>query len=98
MVNYGDFLDRAHKLVPAGFVEEWWAMIVKKNFLEKGSQGIEGVEKVIKFPLKNRLGFDSALEYLQQKAQPLLAQAQSQGNSEIVTGAALPSTGDEAVN
>ena len=40
--------------------------------------------------------FNSALEYLQQKAQPLLAQAQ--GNSEIVTGAALPSTGDEAVN
>ena len=42
--------------------------------------------------------FNAALEYLQQKAQPLLAQAQAQGNSEIVTGAALPSTGDEAVN
>ncbi len=71
LVNYGDFLDRAHKLVPAGFVEEWWAMIVKKNFLEKGSQGIEGVEKVIKFPLKNRLGFDSALEYSKKLGVPL---------------------------
>ena len=42
--------------------------------------------------------FNTALEYLQQKAQPLLATDQAQGNSEIVTGAALPSTGDEAVN
>jgi hypothetical protein len=35
--------------------------------------------------------FNAALEYLQQKAQPLLPKTEG-GNSEMITGAPLPST------
>ena len=42
--------------------------------------------------------FNAALEYLQQKAQPLLPKT-GDGNSEMVTGAPLPSTvGEEVIN
>ena len=71
LVNYGDFLDRAHKLIPCGFVEEWWAMLVKKEVKENGSQGVDGVEDVIKFPLKNRLGLDDAILYSEKLGVPL---------------------------
>ncbi|MBT4175166.1 DNA polymerase II large subunit [archaeon] len=70
LVNYGDFLDRAHKLIPCGFVEEWWAMLVEKKISE-GSQSIDGVEDVIKFPLKNRLSLDQAIEYSEKLGVPL---------------------------
>jgi DNA polymerase II large subunit len=30
LVNYGDFLNRAHTLVPAGYCAEWWALELEK--------------------------------------------------------------------
>ncbi|MBI5871622.1 DNA polymerase II large subunit [archaeon] len=30
LISYGDFFDRAHKLVPVGFNEEWWLQYLKK--------------------------------------------------------------------
>ena len=30
LINYGDFLDRAHKLCPVGYCEEWWGLEVEK--------------------------------------------------------------------
>ncbi len=30
LINYGDFYNRAHRLVPAGYCEEWWALEVEK--------------------------------------------------------------------
>lgn len=30
LISYGDFYDRAHQLVPAGYCEEWWAQEVEK--------------------------------------------------------------------
>jgi len=30
LINYGDFSDRAHVLVPAGYCEEWWAQELEK--------------------------------------------------------------------
>ena len=41
--------------------------------------------------------FNAALGYLQQKAQPLLAE-QQEDNPGAITGSPLPSTGDKAVN
>ena len=29
LINYGDFLNRAHKLVPPGYCEEWWQLETK---------------------------------------------------------------------
>ncbi len=31
LINYGDFLNRAHKLLPVGFVEEWWVKYVGED-------------------------------------------------------------------
>ncbi|RME54493.1 DNA polymerase II large subunit, partial [Candidatus Woesearchaeota archaeon] len=31
LVNYGDFLNRAHKLIPPGFVEEWWVLYLENK-------------------------------------------------------------------
>ncbi|MBW3018603.1 DNA polymerase II large subunit [Candidatus Woesearchaeota archaeon] len=31
LVAYGDFLDRAHPLVPPGYCEEWWEQELEKN-------------------------------------------------------------------
>ena len=30
LINYGDFLNRNHTLVPAGYCEEWWSLELKK--------------------------------------------------------------------
>ncbi len=30
LINYGDFLNRNHVLVPAGYCEEWWALELRK--------------------------------------------------------------------
>ena len=35
LINYGDFFDRAHKLVPAGFCEEIWVLELEKLLSEK---------------------------------------------------------------
>ena len=34
LVNYGDFYDRAHVLVPAGYCQEWWIQEVEKATVE----------------------------------------------------------------
>lgn len=36
LINYGDFFDRAHPLVPAGYCEEWWALELEKAAQEQG--------------------------------------------------------------
>ncbi|MBR9676939.1 DNA polymerase II large subunit [Candidatus Woesearchaeota archaeon] len=38
LVNYGDFLNRAHVLVPPGYVEEWWILEFKKAAKELFSE------------------------------------------------------------
>jgi len=35
LVNYGEFFNRAHVLVPCGYNEEWWLQEFKKAILEK---------------------------------------------------------------
>ena len=30
LINYGDFLNRAHQLVPPGYCEEWWIQELKE--------------------------------------------------------------------
>ncbi len=35
LFSYGDFLNRAHKLIPPGYCEEWWVQELEKNLQEK---------------------------------------------------------------
>ncbi len=34
LISYGDFFNRAHSLVPAGYCEEWWAQELEKKIKE----------------------------------------------------------------
>jgi len=34
LVNYGDFLNRAHMLVPPGYCEEWWVLELEKAIVD----------------------------------------------------------------
>ncbi|MAG52884.1 MAG: DNA polymerase II large subunit, partial [Nanoarchaeota archaeon] len=36
LVNYGDFFNRAHKLVKPGYCEEWWLLEFEKKIQKKG--------------------------------------------------------------
>lgn len=35
LINYGDFANRKHMLIPSGYCEEWWALELEEAVLEK---------------------------------------------------------------
>ncbi len=35
LINYGDFFNRAHRLIPPGYCQEWWILEVEKAMTEK---------------------------------------------------------------
>lgn len=41
LINYGDFFDRAHKLCPPGYCEEWWAQDLEKELTEYSTGTLE---------------------------------------------------------
>jgi DNA polymerase II large subunit len=63
LINYGDFFDRAHILVPPGYVEEYWTLELKE-LLEKGAR--TGVDQTIIDSLLARPN-DAPLDYLTAK-------------------------------
>ncbi|MDD5253713.1 MAG: DNA polymerase II large subunit [Candidatus Nanoarchaeia archaeon] len=54
LINYGDFLDRGHRLIPCGYNEEWHRAI-----LEKLENKNEAVNELIKNPYKQISGEDA---------------------------------------
>ncbi|MDI6737464.1 MAG: DNA polymerase II large subunit [Nanoarchaeota archaeon] len=72
LVNYGDFLNRGHKLVPCGFNEEWWALCIEKQMKEKPLSFDEIDEKAglnpgktkeaVETPLISKFNFSEAME------------------------------------
>ena len=65
LINYGDFFNRAHVLIPPGYCEEWWI----KELLAKAS--IEGIVRksglsenlintLIKYPSYTKISFNEA--------------------------------------
>lgn len=65
LINYGDFLNRAHSLVPPGYCEEWWIQEFEKAIVnmfgtidyEKASEysqiPINSLKKLFDQPLRN---------------------------------------------
>ncbi len=51
LVSYGEFLNRGQRLLPSAYVEEWWALEVKKALKEKGLSE-KGLEPFINKPFK----------------------------------------------
>ena len=69
LVNYGDFLNRAHKLIPVGFVEEWWVLFIEgymeeKNIDEKKLSGLIGfdMDGILKNPIKTKVSVKDAFK------------------------------------
>ncbi len=67
LFSYGDFFNRAHQLIPAGYCEEWWVQELEKATvntfgtldIDKLSDltniSVEALELLLKEPLKQRL-------------------------------------------
>ncbi len=65
LVNYGDFLNRAHVLIPPGYCEEWWVRELEKSGDEneigkKVNLDKEFIHKLINEPSKTKITFDQA--------------------------------------
>ena len=66
LINYGDFYNRAHSLIPPGYCEEWWALEAKKAIndsfgaldFKKASSIIRLEEEFIKRLLESPISTD----------------------------------------
>lgn len=67
LIAYGDFFNRAHPLVPAGYCEEWWVQEVEKvlngstDVLTAAGLQKERVDAILKEPLKVKPSAQEAL-------------------------------------
>jgi DNA polymerase II large subunit len=83
LFNYGDFFNRAHPLVPAGYCEEWWIQELEKATVnlfgtidvEKLADLIElphdALELLLKYPLKQRLTANASIKISKKLEIPL---------------------------
>lgn len=67
LINYGDFSENGHSLVPAGYVEEWWIQEFKEKAIEKYKGldfdkiskdtliNVEIIKTLFKDPIKTKL-------------------------------------------
>ncbi len=62
LINWGDFFNRAHKLLPCGFVEEWWVYYAQKVF-DKIDLDKDYLQKLYDFPLTTSVPFELALAF-----------------------------------
>lgn len=83
LVNYGDFFDRAHPLVPVGYCPEWWVRELEKAALETETlldgkklaarTGVRAdhLELILRRPLENTPSLVEARSLSQQLGIPL---------------------------
>jgi DNA polymerase II large subunit len=83
LINYGDFFDRAHPLVPAGYVEEEWIMEFEKSVIylfgtfdfDKLSELVdidsEKLEMLFSRPFTTRLSSEAAIHISERLNIPL---------------------------
>ncbi|MCF7866496.1 DNA polymerase II large subunit [Candidatus Woesearchaeota archaeon] len=83
LINYGDFFDRAHKLIPSGYCQEYWIQEFEEaalNFFwtldyEKLSELLdidpEKIEKLIKNFTKTKISFEAAKQISERLNIPL---------------------------
>ncbi|MBW2965851.1 DNA polymerase II large subunit, partial [Candidatus Woesearchaeota archaeon] len=52
LFNYGDFLNRAHILVPPGYCEEWWVQELEKATVDMfGSLDLDKLSELVEIPV-----------------------------------------------
>jgi DNA polymerase II large subunit len=83
LINYGDFFDRAHPLVPAGYVQEEWALELERSALQlfgtlddgKMSSLLniapEKISLLYSRPLTTKLSFQAAFQISKRMRIPL---------------------------
>lgn len=83
LVNYGDFLNRNHPLVPPGYCEEWWVQELEKKIVSmfgsldayKLSEIVdikaEEIEKILKNPLTEKPKASQAIRLAKATGTPL---------------------------
>lgn len=83
LISYGDFSENGHKLVPAGYCEEWWALELEKATvnlfgaldIDKLSEHVgvskDNLDKMLKHPRKVKLTGRAALNVSQKTGIPL---------------------------
>ncbi len=83
LVSYGDFFDRAHSLIPAGYCEEWWLLELEKscvnifgtidsvkiNELTDVSENL--IEEILKNPIKTKLSAQEAILFSERLKIPI---------------------------
>ncbi|MBY9007636.1 MAG: DNA polymerase II large subunit [Candidatus Lokiarchaeota archaeon] len=52
LFGYGEFSENNHKLIPSGYVEEWWILELKKK-IEENNEDSEEFKKFIENPFDN---------------------------------------------
>lgn len=51
LISYGDFLNRAHPLIPPGYCEEWWVQELERSIVDTfGSLDIEKLSELVDVP------------------------------------------------
>jgi len=54
LINYGDFFNRAHMLIPSGYCEEWWIQELEKGIVDVfGSLDLDKAEEIVEIPKKS---------------------------------------------
>ena len=83
LVNYGDFFNRAHTLVPPGYGEEWWIQELEKatvdtfgtldfnKLSELTELPTEALELLAKDPIKQKLKASAAIKLSKELSMPL---------------------------
>ncbi len=70
LFGFGEFAENNHKLIPSGYVEEWWALELEKTV--KGEKNItQKLRKFIDNPFKNKPTAEEAIEISQNYKIPL---------------------------
>ncbi|MBI1934916.1 DNA polymerase II large subunit [Candidatus Woesearchaeota archaeon] len=57
LINYGDFFNRAHQLVPAGYCEEWWALEAEQAIKELFNNDFGKLSELSGIPVENLKSF-----------------------------------------
>ncbi|MBN1275200.1 DNA polymerase II large subunit [Candidatus Woesearchaeota archaeon] len=71
LINYGDFFDRAHVLVPPGYVEEFWALEAEESLREHGDEPDARLREAINNPLSTKVSFSEAKSWSSSYGLPL---------------------------
>jgi len=73
LINYGDFFDRAHILIPPGYCQEYWTLQLKKAIKENPKHTIEQntLDKIYSNPNKAEADFFTAKKISEELNIPL---------------------------